>query len=485
MNGLAPQEACAQCALEVAQIFPDDGASSDNAGYSLAVDGEMVVVGAPGDDDNGMGSGSAYAVQKTEAGWRNQWKLLPPDGGPDDQFGTSVAVSGDLAVVGAFGHGEGGAAYVFRFDGSRWAMEQKLLASDACAGDNFGYAVAASGPVALIGAYGVDDQGTSSGCAYVFRFNGREWIEEQKLHASDGAPYDFFGVSVAVSIDVAVVGAYLDDDREKNSGSAYVFRFDRGEWAEEQKLSAMDGVSEDRFGSCVAVSGDIVVVGAFQDDDYGSNSGSAHVYGFDGFSWREEAKLLAADGMPNDKFGASVAVAGETVLVGAYSNDAGGMADSGAAYVYRPAGSTWAQTDKLTAPDGWYWDYLGFSVAVSGDVLVAGAIQDDNNGNNSGSAYVFEQQCAPSGCRTDTECIDHDPCTADRCADGVCVHAPPPDFDGSGDVDLIDFGLFYDCMGAPTGDDRQPECQCADLTDDGLIDLRDYAMFQSAFHDVP
>ncbi|UCC31980.1 MAG: hypothetical protein JSU86_06810, partial [Phycisphaerales bacterium] len=475
------EEARSQCEVDIAQVLPDDGASSDEAGYCVAVDGDLLAVGARGDDDNGSGSGSAYVVRRTDSGWIEEQKLLASDGAPDDQFGSSLAVSGDAVVVGAFGHGDGGAAYVFRFNGSQWAQEQRLLASDGSAGDSFGYSVAVSGNVALIGAYGVDDNGASSGSAYVFRFDGTEWAEEQKLLAADGAAYDFFGVSVALSGGVAVVGAYLDDDQGASSGSAYVFRFNGSRWTEEQKLVAADGAADDRFGGSVSVSGDVIVVGAVQDDDNGPNSGSAYAYGFNGSTWAEEEKLLPADGSANDKFGVSVAVSGDTVLAGAYMHDANEINDSGSAYVFRADGSSWPEVDKLLAPDGWYWDYFGFSVAASDNVLVAGAVQDDNNGNNSGSAYIFETLCAARDCVTASECTDSDPCTADVCSDGLCVHAPAPDFDGSGRVDLIDFELFQSCMTAPTGGASQPACLCSDLNADGPIDLGDFAVFQSAF----
>lgn len=477
------EEAWSQCEVEVGQVLASDGASSDQVGYSVSVSDQVAVVGARGDDDNGSGSGSAYVLTETTSGWIEEQKLLAGDGAPDDQFGNSVAVSGEVIIVGAFGHGEAGAAYMFRFDpgAGGWVEEQKLLAADGTAGDNFGYSVAVSGNVALIGAYGVDDNGVSSGSAYIFRFDGTRWVEERKLLASDGAPYDFFGVSVALSDGVAVVGAYLTDEGEMNSGSAYVYRFNGSTWMEEQKLVASDGAADDRFGGSVAVSGDVVVVGAVQDDDYGTDSGSAYVYRVNGSVWIEEVKLLPTDGAARDKFGVSVAVSGNLVAIGAYMDDENDISDSGSVYGFRFDGLTWVQTEKLVASDAWYADYLGFCVGVSGDATVAGAIQDDNKGNNSGSVYVFERRCAPQGCLTDDECTDGDPCTADVCADGACVHARPPDFDGSGGVDLIDFAWLRFCMAAPPGGTTEAQCQCANLNDDGPIDLRDYAVFQFLF----
>jgi hypothetical protein len=197
---------------------------------------------------------------------------------------------------------------------------QKLLASDVTARDNFGYSVAVSGDTAVVGAYGDGDNGSESGSAYVFRYDGSDWVEEAKLTASDGAAGDHFGFSVAVSGGTAVVGAGRDDDSGSSSGSAYVFRYEGSDWVEEAKLTASDGAAFDWFGVLVAVSGDTAVVGAFGDDDSGSNSGSAYVFRYDGSDWVEEAKLTASDAAPSPSFGArfgmSVAVSGDTAVGG-------------------------------------------------------------------------------------------------------------------------------------------------------------------------
>ncbi|MHC4414142.1 MAG: hypothetical protein ACYS0G_02535 [Planctomycetota bacterium] len=184
--------------------------------------------------------------------------------------------------------------------------------------------------VAVVGAHNDDDNGSSSGSAYVYRWNGSSWGQEQKLLASDGAGGDWFGWSVSVSGDVAVVGAYLDDDNGDRSGSAYVFRWNGSSWTEEAKLLASDGAAGDYFGVSVSVSGDVVVVGAYEDDDNGSSSGSAYVYRWNGSSWGQEQKLLASDGAAGDFFGYSVSVSGNIAVVGAYSDDY-----TGSAYVYQ------------------------------------------------------------------------------------------------------------------------------------------------------
>ncbi|GAF91309.1 unnamed protein product, partial [marine sediment metagenome] len=195
----------------------------------------------------------------------------------------------------------------------------KLVPSDGAQDDNSGYSVAISGDTAVVGAYADDDNGSSSGSAYVFRYNGSSWAEEQKLLASDGEANDYFGHAVAISGDTAVVGAYGDDDNGSSSGSAYVFRYNGSNWSEEQKLLAFGGGVGDQFGYSVAISGDAIVIGAPYDDDNGSNSGSAYVFRYTGGNWMLQAMLLASDGEANDYFGRAVAISGDTAVVGAYA----------------------------------------------------------------------------------------------------------------------------------------------------------------------
>ena len=263
----------------------------------------------------------------------------------------------------------------------------KFRASDGADDDYFGYAVAIDGNTAVIGANYDDDKGSDSGSAYIFRYDGSSWVQEAKLLASDGAAYDYFGYSVAIDGNTVVIGAYYDDDKGSNSGSAYIFRYDGSSWVQEAKLVAPDGAASDYFGWSVAINGNAALVGAFWDDDKGYNSGSAYIFQFNGSNWVQQAKLLASDGAYQNYFGCSVAIDGNTALVGAHNDDNG--SSSGSAYVFRFNGSTWVQQAKLLAPDGAAYDYFGCSVAIDGDTALVGASYDDDKGSNSGSAYVF------------------------------------------------------------------------------------------------
>ena len=317
-------------------------------------------------------------------------KLTASDGAADDWFGYSVSIDGDTAIIGAiFDRDNGdfsGSAYVFVRINGVWSEQQKLTASDGEAYDQFGWSVSIDGDTALIAAYG---DGSYSGSAYVYVRSNGVWTEQAKLTASDAATTsDYFGYSVAIDGDTAVIGAYWDDDNGSNSGSAYVFVRSNGVWSEQQKLTASDGAAGDYFGSSVAIDGDTVVIGAHWDDDNDYNSGSAYVYVRSNDVWSEQAKLTASDGASRDFFGYSVAIDGDTALIGAYADNDNG-ANSGSAFMYVRSNGVWSEQAKLTASDRAQYDDFGYSVSIDGDTAVIGAYGDNDNGYDSGSAYIL------------------------------------------------------------------------------------------------
>ena len=262
---------------------------------------------------------------------------MPVTGWPGDYFGYSVSIFGDRVLVGAYGEdGQTGAAYIFHFNGSQWVEEQKLFAADGIGHDQFGLSVALSGTIALIGAED-DQEANNAGSVYVFRFDGTQWVQEAKLVAPDASAIDNFGYSVSISGDTALIGSLHDDDNANMTGSVYVFRDVAGEWVQQQKIVAEDGMAEDRFGVSVSISGNMAVIGAFSDDQSGTDSGSAYLYHFNGKQWIQEAKYLASDGEGYNEFGCSVSISGDNVLIGAYKDDELGS-DSGSAYVFEIAG---------------------------------------------------------------------------------------------------------------------------------------------------
>jgi len=291
-----------------------------------------------------------------------------PEPEANDQLGFAVALAGDLAVAGArFDDDMGadaGAAYVLRFDGATWVQEAKLVAPDGAPQDSFGFAAGAAGDRVVVGAPNDDDNGSNSGAAYVFRFDGVSWVEEAKLRAPDAAGGDLFGWSVAIAGDRVIVGAQFDSHDVVAAGSAYVFRFDGAGWAQEAKLVASDAALGDRFGFSCALAGDAALIGAVTKNAAGEGSGAAYVFRFDGSGWIQEARLVPATLGTADQFGRSVALspAGTLALIGA-ANDDDVAEDAGAAYVYRFDGA-WTEEAKLTPSDGGRADWFGWSVSI-------------------------------------------------------------------------------------------------------------------------
>ena len=317
----------------------------------------------------------------------------------DDRFGESVALLGDTALVGARGYDVGlnpdqGSVYVFTRSGSTWSLQQQLTASDGAEGDWFGSSVALSGDTALIGAPLDDVSGNSDqGSAYVFTRSGTTWSQQAHLTAADGAAGDYFGASVALSGDTALVGA--DNDNVSGNayqGSAYIFTRSGAAWSQQAHLTASDGAAEDFFSLSVALSGDTALVGAPDDNVSGNNQqGSAYVFVRSGSSWSQQAHLTGSDGAEEDWFGMSVALSGDTALVGASGKTVGAHYGQGSVYVFTRSGATWTQQGQLTASDGAAEDIFGYSVALSGDTALVGAPQHDVGGNaDQGAVYFFQ-----------------------------------------------------------------------------------------------
>jgi len=375
---------------EMQKLLTSDSAEWSYFGMSVSVDGDTALIGAPTEYETG--TGSAYVFTRTGTTWAQQAKLLASDGAINDYFGVSVSLAGDTALIGACGDdyngGGSGSAYVFIRTGTIWTQQQKLLALDGAAGDRFGISVSLDGVYALIGADGGDNNQYFTGAAYVYKRDSTHWTQEAKLLASDGTVDDNFGTSVSLDGDYALIGTVADDDQGSDSGSAYVFKRDGTNWVQEAKLLASDGAGDDNFGRCVSLDGEYAIISAPTDSDNGAWSGSVYVFTRTGTAWSQQAKLLASDGGANDRFGTSVSVDGDTALIGAWFDDDNGY-DSGSAYVFTRTGTTWTQQKKFLAFDGAAGDWFGFAVSLDSDTALIGAYGDDDNGADYGSAYVF------------------------------------------------------------------------------------------------
>ncbi len=347
--------------------------------------------------DASAGPGTISSAVAAPATVNEQAKLTASDAGASDHLGSSVATAGDTTIVGAPGDdGAGadmGAAYVFVRTGTTWSQQAKLIAADAAAFDDFGYAVAITGDTVVIGAPGDDGAGVDMGAAYVFVRTGTTWSQQAKLTAADGAAFDDFGYAVAITGDTVVTGSPSDTDAGPISGSAYVFVRTGTTWSQQAKLTASDAATFDAFGFSVAASSDTAVIGSPSDGDAGTSSGSAYVFVRTGTSWSQQAKLTASDAATFDVFGHAVSVSGQTTVIGARLDDDGGSA-SGSAYRFTRQATTWSEEAKLTGSDGGQGDQLGSAVAVADGTSVVGAPYEDG-GTDTGAAYVFASTPSP------------------------------------------------------------------------------------------
>lgn len=392
------------------QEIPADLAAQDDLGEDVAADGETVVVGAHHHDGVGVDSGAAYVYVRDGLGWVQQQKLTASDAAAGDEFGRRVAISADRIVVGAqLDDDDGsasGAAYVFVRNGGVWTEEAKLTASDAAAGDLFGSSVGISGARLVVGAFQDDDGGSASGSAYVFTRSGSVWSEDAKLTASDAAAGDHFGRDVAIQGSRVLVGAWLDSDAGSASGSAYVFQDGPSGWSETQKLVASDGGPGDFFGFRVALGASGAIIGASYDDDVAANSGAAYIYDLTPSGYVEQQKLKASDAGVNDLFGSSVDIDHLAAMVGSPYDGDGGVA-KGSVYLFEWDGSSWVETRKEVGADSAPDDEFGWDVSVDvepeGPVMVVGAPRHDGAGTDAGAVYFIDPDVDDDGLLNEVE----------------------------------------------------------------------------------
>lgn len=434
---------------ELAELTASDAVAGDRFGEAVAISGDVAVVGATLRHTEGVANaGAAYVFRFDGTRWVKEAVLSASDKESQDLFGYSVAIDGDLIVIGVPFKGpqgpvNAGAAYVYRFHPAmmQWVEEAKLTALDASEDAQFGFDVDINGNTILVGA--IEDSGAvfKAGAAYVYRFNGTNWIEQTKLTASDAAALDKLGVAVSLRGNVAVVGAWWDDP----GGSAYVFRFHGGHWVEEGKLTASDAQPGDGFGRSLSMSGNRVLIGA-----QGNNSGSAYVFRRHAQTWVEEVKLVLSSAPQGDLFGRTVSLSGNVALMGgAWRDDAcpgDPECNSGAAVMYRRKGGRWTQQVDLTASDAAAGDLFGEAVAVDGNVVIIGAFRGDGAVQDSGSVYVFD--AVGGDCDED---LDGDGIVGSANllvllgSWGPCPDPPdacPSDLNGDGSVGILDLLLL-------------------------------------------
>jgi hypothetical protein len=399
--GLTATASPALAATLQAPLPVSDGAANDNYGTSVAISADTAVVGAPEADPSGKSAaGVAYVFVRSSGVWKLQQKLTAGDGAAGDRFGFAVAVSGDTVVIGARysnteSIGNTGAAYVYVRSAGVWKLQQKLTAVDAAFNDDFGWSVAVSGNTVLVGARD-RDTGTKAdtGAAYVFVRFGTIWATQQILRVPEisAVAQDHFGESVAVSGSTALVGVPdADIVGSPNAGVAYAYTRSGVVWTAAPVLYAVGSLAAaDRFGGSVSLSGNTAVIGA-SGHDVGANANAGAAYHFERVAgtWGAPDLWYAVDGAAGVFFGAAVSVSGTFAAIGAPHHATATVPDAGG--VYRFSTSSAMPTPPLSAAVPAAGDFFGGAVAVSGDTILVGAPLRDTGGMaDSGAAFVFQ-----------------------------------------------------------------------------------------------
>jgi hypothetical protein len=386
--------------IQQQKLAASDGAASDAYGWAVAISGNTAVIGSPLADVNGNANqGAVYVYVQTNDIWLAQAKLVAGDGSANDQFGFTVAIEGDTVVVGAraAAPGQKGAAYVFVRSGATWTQQAKLIGTDSVNGDRFGEAVAISGNTIVVGAVLHNPLGTTllnEGAAYVFIRTGLTWSQQAKLTASDPQDFNFFGQAVAIDGDTIVTGAIRSNGNVR-IGSAYVFTRTGNVWSQQAKLTANDEAYENQFGYAVSLSGDTAIVGAFGAKIGDANyAGAAYVFTRSNNTWSQEAKLTAnaADIAPNIAFGGAVSLKSDTLAVGAYGTRIDGKQAQGSVYLFKRNDNQWQPQSRFTANDGAANDFFGLGIALDSNSLIVGTPQKSLSGATTqqpGAAYCL------------------------------------------------------------------------------------------------
>lgn len=330
------------------------GPQNGDFGNDVAISGDIAIVGAPLDDPGGLtNAGAAYIYTRSGSTWTLQETLTGSSS--DERFGYAVDLDGDTAIVGAYlndtGSTNAGAAFVYTTsdNGTTWTFQDQLVANDAVVSDFAATGVAISGNTAVINNYRDTAAGSNSGAVYVFTRSGSTWTQQQKLVADDASAGDYFGWSVDINGETIIVGAPEEEQNGDRSGAAYVFTRSINTWTQQQKLDPSDSGLYHEFGLSVSISGssDIVIVGAHHNDTLAYRAGAAYIFTRSGSTWTEQVVLTASDASASDKFGCAVALDdGNFAIVGAFLDDESGT-DAGAAYIFQPEESNWNSFNTL------------------------------------------------------------------------------------------------------------------------------------------
>ena len=440
IGSVAATQTHAQCdPAEVDKLTASDGIVGDAFGSSVSIRGDLAVVGAIFEtNENGIEAGSMYVFERFGGEWTEIDKLIASDGAQNDSFGRA-RIYDDFIVVGVALHDlpaedDAGAVYIFEKVDGEWTETDKLTASDGVEGDRFG-AASFDGDTAIIGAPRDNNaNGADAGAIYLFERIDGVWTETDKILASDGKAGEWFGIGTILQGDTAFVTSAGPNQK------VYVLELIDGRWTETDYLTLADG----NLISSIDISGDLALMGSRFNDDLGTDAGAVYVFERIDGVWTETDKFHASDGEADDWFGGEVALRGETALVGAIAGDDDDAAASGAAYLFKRIDGVWTEVDKITPSDAAEADNFTSSLSLDDDAALIGSQADDDNGSESGSAYVFDLNC-------------------------TC----PADVNGDGNLNVLDFVAFQLLW-----QDQDP---AADCDANGEFNVLDFVCFQQLF----
>lgn len=362
--------------------------SSERFGAAVALDGDRLAVGTA----EIFGDGTVFLYERSGGSWVLAQTIDAPPGGYQSYFGSVLALEDDTLVIGSPYQSQGGspsgAVYVYVHDGSSWTFQQQLTSPTVGYLDFFGQTLSISGDTIAVGCPFDDTAVFESGSVYVFVRGGTTWTEQARLAPLLPMVADRFGGGLALEGDTLAIGAFNDDAGQSNSGAVYVFTRSSNVWTQVQKLKPADPNANQYFGETIDLQGSRLAISARGDDHAGYNTGAAYVFELAGANWVQQAKLLSSAPVATDNFGSSLAFEGELLAVGAWL-DSELAGSSGAGYLFELQAGAWHQIAKIKAPDAQVDDTLGHACDFQGETLVLGAFRDDGTFVDAGSAYVY------------------------------------------------------------------------------------------------
>ena len=386
-----PDAACAPASRTIVPggVFSRDApAANDSQGIAMARSGAWLAIGMPRNSAIEADAGAVVMFELVGSTWTERDILTASDAAGGDKFGEAVAIDGGVLVVGApvAGDADQGAAYVFHEDGGTWT-ESAIVTSTGAAGDRFGRAVAVRGDHAAVGAPG---EGDGTGALYLYRRDADDWPPNGDFVPSDQTAE--FGAALAMNEGFLAVGSPGDDDRGDTSGSVFLLARDGEAWVSGGKVLASDGVEFDNFGFSVDLSDDRLAVGAYQRQD----RGAIYVYTRDGDAFGDEAILVGAETAAADQLGYSVSIDGDLVAAGATADDDVANS-AGTVIVFGRDGDGWSEGPTVTDEDGGEFDLFGFTVELSDVELLVGApLAEEDPGagaQNTGEVHALSLPC--------------------------------------------------------------------------------------------